>query len=382
MTPERFTIEIPDADLQDLRERLERTRLPPDWNNEGWRYGVPRAWLAPLLDHWIHRFDWRAQETAMNRFHHYKITIDGLPIHFLRAPGKGPNPIPLILTHGWPWTFWDWQALIGPLSDPAAHGGNPSDAFDVIVPSLPGYGFSSPLRRAGINVRAIGAIWHSLMHDVLNHQRFLAAGCDWGSLVSAELGHAYPDTVIGVHMTLPILPGLDVRRLARSDYGADEQWMFERNRAARSVSTSHVAAQSSDPQTIAYGLTDSPAGLAAWLWERRRNWSGPGAEQSPDALCTVASLYWLTGTVASSLRLYAEHRDAPWTALNRPGKLIPVPTGFAVGSEELFLLPRAVAEANTDLHRWTIMQRGGHFLPVEQPDAMVAEYRAFARPLR
>lgn len=382
MTPERFAIDMPQAALTDLRDRLARTRLPDDWANEDWRYGVPRNWLAPLLDHWRDRFDWRAQEAAMNRFAHYRVTIDDGPVHFLHAPGKGPRPIPLILTHGWPWTFWDWRDVIGPLSDPGAHGGDPADAFDVIVPSLPGYGFSAPLQRAGINLRAIGDIWVRLMRNGLGHSRFIAAGCDWGSLVSAEIGHAHPDVAMGVHMTLPILPGLDVRALGPDDYAADEQWMAARTAAARRVSAAHVIVQGSDPQTLAYALNDSPAGLAAWLWERRRNWSAPDTPMDADRLCTLASLYWLTGTVASSLRLYAEHRRAPWQPLPRAGKLIPVPTGVALAPHELFLLPRRIAERDTMLTRWTVLPRGGHFLPIEDPVALVDDYRAFARPLR
>lgn len=379
-----FPIRIPDDAITDLRRRLQATRVADDWDNDDWRYGVPTDWLRPLLRYWAHDFDWCAQEAAINRYEHYQTRIDDVPIHFLHAPGKGPRPLPLLLTHGWPWTFWDWAELIGPLSDPAAHGGDPADAFDVIVPSLPGYGFSSPLRRRGLNIRAIGALWRRLMNEVLAVPRFMAAGGDWGSLISAELGHAHPSAVIGVHMTLPILPGLDVRVLQPSDYAADEQWMVARNRAARRVSHTHVVVQGREPQTLAHALTDSPAGLAAWLWERRRNWSDPASAHAidPDRLCTLASLYWHTDTVASSLRLYAEHRLAPWTRLPGTERAITVPTGFALAPDELFLLPRAIAERETDLRRWTVLPSGGHFLPVEQPARLVEEYRAFARPLR
>jgi pimeloyl-ACP methyl ester carboxylesterase len=225
-------------------------------------------------------------------------------------------------------------------------------------------------------------LWVKLMREALGYERFVAAGCDWGSLVSAEIGHAHPDAVAGVHMTLPILPGLDVRSVGPTDYADDERWMVDRIAAARAGSGTHVLVQGNDPQTLAYGLTDSPAGLAAWLWERRRNWSAPDAPMDPDRLCTLAATYWLTDTIASSLRLYAEHRRSPWTPLLRTGKLIPVPTGFALAPHELFLLPRRIAERDTMLSRWTMLPRGGHFLPVEQPAALIDEYRAFVRLLR
>lgn len=385
MTPERFRIDVPDADLDDLRHRLAHTRLPDDRDNGEWRYGVPRDWLAPLLDHWRERFDWRTEEARINAHEQYRVTIDGVPIHFLRVPGKGPAPKPLVLTHGWPWTFWDWQAVLGPLSDPAAHGGDAAESFDVIVPSLPGFGFSMPLRQTGINVRAIGRLWRRLMTEVLGYDRFFAAGGDWGSMVTAELGHAHADRVLGCHLTLPLLPGLDSREVPAELYAPDEQWMITRNAAARPITEVHVVVQRRDPQTLGYALEDSPAGLAAWLWERRRNWGDPSSAMltDPDRLCSLASLYWHSRSITSSMRLYAEHHDAPWVPLpGHGGKLIPVPTAVSVAPHELIVLPRALMERETDLRQWTVLPSGGHFLPVEQAAALVEEYRRFARPLR
>ena len=385
MNPEPFRIDVPQAEIEDLHRRLAHTRLPDDHDNDDWRYGVPRDWLEPLLEHWRTRFDFRAEEARINAFPQYRVTIDDVPVHFLWVRGKGPYPKPLVLTHGWPWTFWDWQALIGPLSDPGAHGGDPADSFDVIVPSLPGFGFSTPVRQRGINVRAIGRLWRRLMCEVLSYGRFFAAGGDWGSMVTAELGHAHADVVTGVHLTLPLLPGLDLRSLTADRFGADEQWMLARNAAARPITDVHVAVQRRDPQTIGYALEDSPAGLAAWLWERRRNWGDPRSSTltDPDRLCSLASLFWYGRTITSSMRLYAEHHDAPWRPVpGHNGKLIPVPTSFAVAPHELVLLPRSLAEQETDLRRWTVFKAGGHFLPVEQPDELVAEYRYFARALR
>lgn len=379
-----FTVDISDEALADLKARLRATRLADDFANEDGRYGLPRNWLAPMLDHWANHFDWRAQESAMNRHAQYRCAIGGVPVHFLHIPGKGPNPTPLLLTHGWPWTFWDWHAMIDPLSDPAAHGGDPADAFDLIIPSLPGFGFSSPLRQTGLNVRAIGNLWVKLMTEILGYPRFFAAGGDWGSMITAELGHAHPQHLLGVHLSLPLLPGLDVRTLDANRYAPDEHWMPTRNAAARAITTSHVAVHGHDPQTLAYALNDSPAGLAAWIWERRLAWSAAtsDAARDPDFLCATASLYWFTRSIGTSMRLYAEHRAAPWRPIDDRMLQIPVPTAFAVAPEELILLPRAIAEKRTNLARWSVLPRGGHFLPAEEPEHLADEYRAFVRPLR
>jgi hypothetical protein len=190
--PRQFRIEIPQSDLDDLRDRLQRTRWPDDLPDEGWDYGVPASYLRELVDHWIHRFDWREQEAAMNRFSHWMVELDGVPIHYMRAPGVGPSPLPIILTHGWPWTFWDYRDVIGPLSDPAAHGGNAEDAFDVIIPSLPGYAFSRPLTTPGIGYPQAAALWHRLMTDVLGFGAYGAGGGDWGAFLTAHLAHLAP----------------------------------------------------------------------------------------------------------------------------------------------------------------------------------------------
>lgn len=386
MTPSRFRVEIPEAELVDLKTRLKATHLADDFGNADWRFGVERDWLAAMLAYWADDFDWRTQEAALNRFRHHRVEIEGIPIHYLRAEGRGPRPIPILLTHGWPWTFWDWRDVIGPLSDPAAHGGDPADAFDVIVPSLPGYGFSSPLRHSGIGVRAIARLWVRLMREVVGHERFLAAGGDWGSLVSAELGHAHADHVMGVHLTLPILPGLNSRSVAADQFAPAEAWMAARNAEARAVADGHILAHQRSPQTLGYALDDSPAGLAAWIWERRRNWSDCGGDIARsfdrDFLCTTASLYWFTRTIGTSMRLYAAHAAEHWRPLHERTRVIDVPTAFAVAPRELFLIPRAVAEARTNLARWTILPHGGHFLPAEAPELLIEEYRAFARSLR
>ena len=334
-----------------------------------------------MAEYWRGDFDWRAQEAAINAFAQFRVEIDGVPIHFVHVRGRGPNPQPLILTHGWPWTFWDFAELIGPLTDPAAYGGDPTTSFDVVVPSLPGAGFSTPLRTPGLDGRRVAGLWVSLMCDVLGYRRFCAAGCDWGAIVTAELGHCHPDRLTGVWLTLPMLPGVNLRALDADAFAADERWMVDRMAQARPLIQSHRTVHQHEPQTIAYALADSPAGTAAWIWSRRRDWSDCDGDVlsafSRDFLCTTASIYWLTGTIATSLRLYYEQFMPGPPAPLHDGRLIEVPTAFAVFPKDLLMMPRAMAAELTDLRRWTVMPRGGHFGPSEQPQLVVDELRAF-----
>src|SRR5438046_2984123 len=199
MRKEPFTVAVPEETLADLRERLAKTRWPGDFANPGWEYGTNGDYLRSLVDYWLRGYDWRGHEREMNAFSHYRTTIEDVPIHFIREPGKGPEPLPLILSHGWPWTFWDFHKVIRPLADPAAFGGDPRDAFDVVVPSLPGYGFSTPLTTPGINFWRTADLWVAVM-DSLGYPRFAAQGGDWGAMVAAQLGHKYADRLFGVHL--------------------------------------------------------------------------------------------------------------------------------------------------------------------------------------
>jgi pimeloyl-ACP methyl ester carboxylesterase len=386
-TPEPFTVAIPDADLQELRARLRATRWPAD---PGPGYGVDRDWLQDLVRYWAEEYDWRAQEKLINDLPNYRVEIDGTPIHYVHARGKGPNPVPVILSHGWPWTFWDWRKVIGPLSDPAAYGGDPADAFDVVVPSLPGFGFSAPLTDTGFGARKIAEYWHTLMHDVLGYERYAVGGGDWGSTTSGEVAHGFPEHVIGAWLTLPNVPGVRLWDVTDADFDSDERWMIEQAALARPTIMSHSTVHRAEPQTIAYALTDSPAGLAGWILGRRRDW-GDWRESGDffavfdrDFLCTTASIYWLTGSIGSSMRIYHEHytNGAPPPPRHDRRPAIEVPTAFAVFPKELLLLPRKVAAEATNLQRWTVMPRGGHYPPAEQPDLVVTELREFFRPLR
>ena len=334
-----FRVDVGDGVLGDLRERLGRTRFAPDFANGDWGYGVEAGYLREILDYWRDGFDWRAQECAINSFAHFRTTLQGVPVHFVHERGAGPSPLPLVLTHGWPWTFWDFHKVIRPLADPAAFGGDAADAFDVVVPSLPGFGFSSPLLTRGWNHSRTADLWVELMAS-LGYERFGAHGGDWGAIVSSQLGHKYADRVIGIHLTTPSTPwvwnverpwaevlGRVVEARSRTaDRAALLEW--ERRRAA------HIAVQTVDPQTLAYGLHDSPAALAAWLLERRRSWSDCDGDLerafSKDELLTGLTIYWVTETFATSARYYKEAVDVPWSPAHGRTPPVEAPTGISV----------------------------------------------------
>lgn len=381
-----FTVDVPQDVLDDLDARLRKTRLPVDFANDDWRYGVNGVYLREFLDYWLTGYDWRAHEAAMNRFNHFRTTMDGIPIHFIHERGVGPEPIPLILSHGWPWTFWDFKEVIGPLANPAAHGGDPADAFDIVVPSLPGYGFSSPLTTAGVSPRATADLWLRLMRDVLGYERFGAQGGDWGAIITAQMGHAFAEHLIGVHLSMPGLPGDVLNRLSADDYGPDEDGWFDRMRTRMRTATSHLALNSNDPQTAAYALNDSPAGLAAWIIERRRNFGDTNGDVesrfSKDDLITTTMIYWVTESFGTAMRFYWENAHDPWQPRHDRHPVVEAPTGIAVFPQELLLIPRAVAARETNLQHWTVMPSGGHYAPAEEPELFLEDVRTFFRALR
>lgn len=363
--------------LDDLRRRLRATRWPAIIGEDSWEYGVPQVWLADMVDYWANEWDWSAQADAMNAYDHFTVTLpspvggDAIPIHYMHVPSAKPDALPLICTHGWPWMFWDMAGIIEPLRQ----------EFELIIPSLPGFAFSTPMTTPGVDVAAVADLWATLMTDVLGFPRFGAYGGDWGSMITAHLGHAYADRVVGAYMSLPVIPGVD-RRSLEGEWADDEAWMLQRMAEAEPLIRTHVTVHRSDPQTISYALMDSPVGLAAWLWERRRNWSDCNGDVesvfSRDHLCTLATLYWATGAMPSSLRLYFEHFGKPWRLAHDRTPVIEAPAGYAVFGKELVFLPRAVAEARTNLHRWSVFQDGGgHFAPAERPDVIAAELLDF-----
>ncbi len=387
MPPTPFEISIPQADLDDLQERLARTRWPIDPGNDDWRYGANRAYLEELASYWRDGYDWRAQEAAINAFDHFRVTIDDVPIHFIHERGRGPNPTPIILTHGWPWTFWDFHDVIRRLSDPAAYGGDPADSFDVVVPSLPGFGFSTPLTKTGVHPGTTADLWHTLMTDVLGYERFAAQGGDWGAFVTANLGHRHAPSLIGVHLSMPALVGVGLLDVDPADYGPGEEEWPERMKRRMATTRSHLAVNQYDPQTHAYGLHDSPVGLAAWLVSRRRHWSACDGDVesvfSRDFLLTTVMLYWLTESFVTSVRYYWENRHAGWSPrVHERSPAIEAPTGVAVFPQELLLYPRKLVARHANLVHWSVMERGGHFAAAEQPEALARDVAEMFRALR
>ena len=389
MGAEPFEIAIPEARLEDLRRRLRATHWPTDPENDDWRYGTNGRYLRELVDYWSESFDWRAQERELNAYPGFRATIDDHPVHFLHVRGRGPNPLPLVLTHGWPWTFWDFHEVLGPLTDPAAHGGDPADAFDVVVPSLPGYAFSTPLPRAGQNWWRTADLWVQLMRDVLGYDQFLAHGGDWGALVTMQLGHAHAQHCRGIHLSnafpMPVFDGPRpwaladaASNVAAGDLAAVTTW--ERRFAA------HVAVHVLGPQTLAYAMHDSPVGLMAWMLERRRSWGDTKGEVesrfSKDFLCTTMSLFWLTDSFASSVRYYREAADHPWQAHHDRMPAIEVPTGLSLFGHDL--PPGPVDWTEQYFHRtlFRVHESGGHFAAKEEPARIVEDIRETFRPQR
>jgi pimeloyl-ACP methyl ester carboxylesterase len=379
MKAEPFTVHVTQTLLDDLAQRLARTRWPDAIEGSGWEYGSNLAYMKELIDYWRTRFDWRAQEKKLNSFASFRAHIDGLGIHFVHERGKGPDPIPLILTHGWPSSFVENLKLIPLLTDPGSHGGNPADSFDVVIPSLPGFGFSDRPTKPWVTTR-IHELWLQLMNQVLGYQRFGVHGGDIGAAVSALLGTFYPRNVIGVHSIgifpdlKPNLPGLT--EAERTFLQGAQKWLDEEGGYA------HI--QRTRPQTLSYGLNDSPAGLAAWLVEKFRAWSDcEGSIEkrfSKDELLTNITIYWLTQTISSSIRWYFErvHDPAP-----RKRERISVPCGIAVFPEEIGPRPpRELADRDYTVVRWTEMPRGGHFPALEEPELLADDIRGFFRPLR
>ena len=377
-----FTIEIADEVLTDLDTRLARTRLPDQIPGTSWDYGMNRAYLEELLAYWQDGFDWRAQERRLNEFDHFKTVIDGVDMHFIHQRSAEEGAIPLLLTHGWPGSFVEFADLIGPLSDPAAHGGDPADAFHVVIPSLPGYGFSGKPAETGYNPERMADVLAGLM-ERLGYDRYGAQGGDWGAIISRNLAGNYSDRLIGLHSNF--MTGGPPPGSADPNEGVSAEESERRLERAQSFSDGrgYSAIQGTKPQTLGYGLNDSPAGLAAWIVEKFHGWSdNDGNVESAftkDEMLTNVTLYWVTQTITSSSRLYYESGNTPPT---RSVGYIDVPTGVAVFPKEILFTPRRWAEARYNIVHWTVMPRGGHFAALEEPELLVDDIRAFFRGLR
>ena len=377
-----FTIAVPQADLDDLRDRLARTRWPDEIADAGWDYGTNEGYLQSLVDYWQNQFDWRAQEAMLNRFAHFRAEVGGFGLHFIHERGKGANPLPLLLTHGWPDSFYRMYKIIPLLTDPAAHGGDPADAFDVIVPSLPGYGFSDRPTERGTTAKRIADLFAALMTSTLGYEKFAAHGGDWGSGVTEQLAFNHAASLVGIHLT--DVPYTHLFTTQTDDLSEAEQQYLAAGQHWQMTEGGYAMIQGTKPQTLGYGLNDSPAGLAAWIVEKFRAWSDCDGDVerrfSKDELLTNITLYWATETINSANRLYAEHSTEHD---DTPGpERTDVPTGVAIFPKDLVNAPRAFAERFFDVQRWTEMPRGGHFAALEEPELLVEDIRAFFRPLR
>ncbi|MBB5925523.1 epoxide hydrolase family protein [Streptomyces echinatus] len=385
-----FRLSVPQSDLDDLHDRLDRTRWPAELPGAGWEYGVPAGYLRELVSYWRHAYDWRAAEARLNAWPQFTTTIDGAHIHFAHLRSPEPDAVPLLLTHGWPGSFVEFLDVAGPLADPAAHGGDPADAFHVVMPAIPGFGLSGPTTEPGWEAGRVADAWAELMRR-LGYERFGAQGGDWGAAISRELGRAHPDRVIGVHLNL--LPGAQAATEPTEEELAG-LGPEERERTLRSwrrwadwsrEGTGYAVLQSTRPHTLGYALTDSPVGQLAWIVEKFREWSDcaelPEEAVDRDRLLTNVMLYWLTGTAASSARIYYERAHASGRTA-RPAEPSAAPTALALFPAEPQIALRHKAERTENLVRWTEYDRGGHFAAMEEPDLLVDDVRAFFRQLR
>jgi pimeloyl-ACP methyl ester carboxylesterase len=380
--PEPFTLRVPEEAIADLRDRLARTRFPDQAPADPWAYGTDVGYLRQLVEYWRSTFDWRAEEARLNAFPQFKVPLGGIDLHFLHVPGKGPAPCPLLLLHGWPGSVFEFLELIPRLTDPALFGGDPADAFTVVTPSLPGYGLSFKSGQPRFGIEEITDCVAELMHGALGFTSFAVQGGDWGAITASRLGYTHPEKLIGIHLNL-----LAIRRDQQdvADPTPEEQAYLDERTTWLRDETGYQWIQGTKPQTLAFALTDSPAGLAAWIIEKFRTWSDCGgnveAAFTRDRLLANISFYWFTGAIGSSFWPYYSVRHRPWPIPD--GRTIDVPTGYAQFPAEILRPPRSLAERTyTDIRRWTAMPRGGHFAALEQPEALANEVREFFRPLR
>ncbi|MDD7793478.1 epoxide hydrolase family protein [Clostridium sp. 'White wine YQ'] len=381
MSIEHFNIKVSDEVLNDLEYRLKNVKWPDQLEGLGFERGTDINYLKSLVSYWLEDFDWRAQEAELNSFSQFHCEIDGIDIHFIHEKGKGPNPIPIILTHGWPDSYIRYKKLIPLLTDPVKYGGNPEDSFDVIIPSLPGFGFSSKPKHGGMNNSRVSELWAKLMTEKLGYNKFAAAGGDVGSGVTRYLALNHPELLIGIHLTdvgiiktlMTSQDNLDLLVEEAKYKKIASKWISEEG--------AYMSIQSTKPQTLAYGLSDSPVGLAAWIIEKFRAWSDCKGDLSKsfsmDELLTNIMIYWITNTIGSSANIYYEN-----THSLPPMGSIDVPTGMAIFPADILLPPKEWTKQNLNITRWTTLPRGGHFTAMEEPELLAEELRAFFKSYR
>ena len=382
-----FEVRISDDSLRDLERRLVNARLAAVESDPGWDLGMNPQYLRQLLAYWRTDFDWRAQERSLNALDHFLATVSGTRLHFVHAKGRGPAPLPLLLTHGFPDSFHRFHKLIPLLTDPASHGADPADAFHVVAPSLPGYGWSEARPGHG-GLFGFGDVLHALMRDVLGYERFGAHGGDWGSTITEQIARSHGGSLVGIHLT--DVPFWHAFRKPKSATAAEKKYLaeiagFQKGKGA------YALIQGSRPRTLEVGLLDSPAGLAAWIIEKFQEWSDCGGDLetcfTKDELLTNVMVYWTTETIGTSLQPYSDVMGAGavrWmkeAAKNLIGSKS-TPAGFAMFPKDLSSAPREWAERFFQVSRWTEMPRGGHFAAMEQPELLAEDIRAFFRPLR
>ena len=384
---EPFEIHVPDDVLADLRGRLDRVRFARDGAAGGWDLGMEPGYLRELVGYWREAFDWRARERRLNGFRQFTAVVDGTRLHFIHERGRGPASRPLLLTHGFPDSFYRFHELIPRLTDPASFGGDASDAFDVVVPSLPGYAFSEP--RAGHGgLFGFGDLLHALMRDVLGYERFGAHGGDWGSTITEQMARSHAGSLAGIHLT--DVPFWHALRKPKTATHAEKKYLKQIEEFQKKDGA-YAMIQATRPRTLGVGLTDSPAGLAAWIVEKLREWSDCGGDvercYSKDELLTHVMIYWVTGTIGTSFQPYSDVMSAGavrWmkeAAKNLVGSKS-VPAAFAMFPKDLSSPPREWAERFFRVERWTPMPRGGHFAALEQPDLLAEDIREFFRGVR
>ena len=379
--PTPFTLNVADAALQDLNARLALTRFPDEAPGAAWAYGSDLAYMEALVTYWRERFDWRREEARLNAFPQWKLPVAGIDLHFLHVEGKGPSPCPLLLSHGWPGSVFEFLDIIPRLTDPASFGGDPADAFTVVAPSLPGYGLSFAPGQKRFGVEEIADAFAELM-SALGYRRFAAQGGDWGAFIASRLGYAHAERLLGIHVNL-----LAVRRDPKivADPTPEERVFLDELAHFLKEETGYQWIQGTRPQTLAFALADSPAGLAAWIVEKFRAWSDCGGvienAIARDRMLANIALYWFTGAIGSSFWPYYARMHGPWPIPD--GRRVEVPMGYAAFPKEILRPPRSLAERMyADIRRWTVMERGGHFAALEQPEALAHEIREFFRPLR
>lgn len=381
MSIRKFKIDVSDELLNDLKYRLIHTRWPSQYKTSNWEYGTDLSYLQSLISYWIDDYDWKKQERYLNQYHHYISRINELDIHFIYEKGNGPHPLPIILTHGWPDSFVRYQKLIPYLTNPAQYGGDPNDSFDVIIPSLPGFGFSEKPGNSGINNSAIAELWSRLMYEVLGYNKYAASGGDIGSGVTRYLAYLHPDSLIGIHLTdvgiiKTLINDSSKRKLLTEDQNYINEWQ-----KWISSEGAYISLQSTKPQSLAYGLADSPVGLAAWIIEKFHSWSDCNSftenKLTKDELITNIMIYWITNTIDSACRIYYENTHG----LPNIGS-IKVPTGISLFSKDIMQPPKNWVMKNLNVTYWNEVPHGGHFTSMEEPALYANELQDFFRPYR